>query len=53
MADLDPPRDDAGDEGAMLDDEIENLIQPEHPAVLPFDAAKLHKSIVLAGTANT
>jgi hypothetical protein len=27
---------------ALLDDQIENLIQPTHSAVLTLDAAKLH-----------
>jgi hypothetical protein len=39
---LDPARNDPGDEGAFLDDPIQDGIQPRHASVLPLDSAEFH-----------
>jgi hypothetical protein len=41
-AHLDPARNDPGDEGAFLDDPIQDGIQPRHASVLPLDSAEFH-----------
>jgi hypothetical protein len=43
-AHLDPARNDPGDEGAFLDDPIQDGIQPRHASVLPLDSAEFHDS---------
>jgi hypothetical protein len=48
-AHFDPARDDAGDEGALLDDSIQDRIQPRHASVLPLDSAEFHDRDILGG----